>query len=103
MGKGSKWAEANEWYNALDIKGKLIANCTASDDEEDYSSMSLDELLWEMHLSKENAEMKCDEMWKKSIRSSTYAYMRLSGHSPQESDKVALETDKEERKEFFIS
>lgn len=103
MEKESKWAEANEWYNALDIKGKLIANCTASDDEEDYRSMSLDELLGEMHLSKEEAEKKCDEMWKKSIRSSTYAYMRLSGHSPQESDKVALETDKEERKEFFIS
>ena len=47
--------------------------------------------------------ISADEMWKKSIRSSTYAYMRLSGHSPQESDKVALETDKEERKEFFIS
>ena len=102
MGKGSKWAEANEWYNALDIKGKLIANCTASDDD-DYSTMSLQELLDEMHLTKENAEIKCDEMWKKSIRSSTYAYMRLSGHSPQESDKVALETDKEERKEFFVS
>ena len=56
-----------------------------------------------MHVSEGEAEKKCDDMWKKSIRSSTYAYMRLSGHSPQESDKVALETDKEERKEFFIS
>lgn len=103
MSNKSKWVEANDWYDALDIKGKLIANCTASDDETDYSSMSLQELLDEMHLSEGEAEKKCDDMWKKSIRSSTYAYMRLSGHSPQESDKVALETDKEERKEFFIS